>query len=206
MIIVFEGIDGSGKSRHARSTQKRLINLGQSCQLSGAQKHTSLRRIINQNFRQGDHFSNGSVVHQLFEAIIIRDSFPNVEKYSTSATHHLILDRFIETLISYRPYIASKQELAMYANILESIFCDFSKRITIFLNASYETIQSRIMERPNITNSDLKALDQFEQINSNYSAILKLRNNKAASISTEQSFMQTSNDLNAALLEMGLSI
>lgn len=174
MIISIDGPDGVGKTTHCSLVLKFLNESGHNTQyrLAISQKcsSTRIRSLIdvqNPPFPLKSRFL-------LYCGIIYEQNYKIFEKYSDSLNQHIIVDRFIETLICSNTDSVSEYEMERYYNLARNIFPNYDKYIKIVLNADLQTTIDRVYYRKKLSDGDKFYINNSKNIHKKFQMASKV--------------------------------
>ena len=171
-IIVFEGIEGSGKTTHVQNVLKYLkkkniqfINLRE----PGGNKNSELIRKIILNKKSDLH-----VVSDLLLYLAARNENINKIIKKNYKKRVIIIDRFIDSTIAYQHY-GMDISLKLINTINDYITKDISIDFTFLNTVSIKNLRNRLKKRRN--------LNKYDKFNSSFytkvqKGFLKIAKNK----------------------------
>ena len=171
-IIVFEGIEGSGKTTHVQNVLKflkkkniKFINLRE----PGGNKNSELIRKIILNKK-----SNLHVVSDLLLYLAARNENVNKIIKKNYKKRVIIIDRFIDSTIAYQHY-GMGISLKLINTVNDYITKDISIDYTFLNTVSIKNLRNRLKKRRN--------LNKYDKFNSSFytkvqKGFLKIAKNK----------------------------
>ena len=174
-IIVFEGIEGSGKTFHlnniARYLKKKRISFIKIREPGGNYNSEKIRKLIlNKN-------SNFNPTTDLLLYLAARNENINIiiKKYFKKKV--ILIDRFVDSTIAYQHYgMGVNLNLIKNINkvILKGIKVDFT-----FLNyVSNKNMKKRLLKRKNLNRYDRFNMKFYQKVQSGYFKISKQNKSK----------------------------
>ena len=174
LIIVFEGIEGTGKSHHIKNVAKYLvkekIKFIHIREPGGSKNSEKIRKLI---------LNNKSTFNKYTDLLLYLSArSENVELIKKNIGKKIILiDRFTDSTIAYQHY-GMGINLKFIKNIndylLKNITVDFT-----FLNIiSKENMKKRLMKRKNLNRYDKFNSSFYEKVQKGFIKILKMNPRK----------------------------
>tara|TARA_B100001175_G_scaffold300615_1_gene293078 strand:- start:373 stop:990 length:618 start_codon:yes stop_codon:yes gene_type:complete len=173
-IIVFEGIEGSGKSIHIKSLEKYLkkkkINYLKLREPGGSKNSEKLRNLIlnkNSNFdKLSDLFLYLASRNENYKSLIKKNYKKKI----------ILIDRFIDSTIAYQHYgmgINKKIIILLNKLILKNIKPNFT-----FLNiVNMKNLRSRLKKRKNKNRYDNFNTSFYKKVQNGYISLSKNKKN-----------------------------
>lgn len=171
-IIVFEGIEGSGKSSHIKNLERHLkknkIKYLKLREPGGSKNSENIRKLI---LKKSSHFNK---MTDLFLYLAARnENYLSIIKKNYQKKI-ILLDRFVDSTIAYQHYgMGLNKKLILYLNkiILKNIKPSFT-----FLNVvSMKNLKSRLKIRSNKNRYDNFNITFYNKVQRGY---IKLSKNK----------------------------
>jgi dTMP kinase len=171
LFIVFEGLDGSGKSTIAKEVSK-IINA--KTIKTPPKQFDNIRNALDYYYQDCSEGSRFFYLSTLFFA-------SNIIKHELKNNNSIIADRYWMSTCVYNDSIINDKDLKKYSDLL------IKPDITFFLNVSKEARLERLMNRVNVTNSDIKSIKNDEKLFIRYMKFFKtIPNKKKYLVNNEQ--------------------
>ncbi len=166
-IIVFEGVEGTGKTTIARKLFKYMINKGKKAiflrEPGGTEISEKIRKILldckNKNISKKTEFL-------LYLASRSQLIFEKIRKL-LKKNYLIILDRFYLATIVYQGY-ARGLDIKFIKAINNFVIEDMKPHLTIILDASLDTIYKRIKKRKIINRIDKESVFFHKKVRDGY--------------------------------------
>ena len=200
-IIVFEGIEGSGKSLHIRNVQnylkKRKVKFIKFREPGGSTNSEKIRKLILSNS------SNFNKLTDLFLYMAARnENFENIisKNYKKKI---ILIDRFVDSTIAYQHFgMGINKKFINYINnfILKNVSPDFT-----FLNiVNMKNLKIRVNKRSKKNRYDNFKIDFYKKVQSGYLRLSK-NNKKYLIIDSNKSIIENKkkiiNKVNSILIK-----
>ena len=191
-IIVFEGIEGSGKTFHlnniARYLKKKRISFIKIREPGGNYNSEKIRKLIlNKN-------SNFNPTTDLLLYLAARNENINIiiKKYFKKKV--ILIDRFVDSTIAYQHYgMGVNLNLIKNINkvILKGIKVDFT-----FLNyVSNKNMKKRLLKRKNLNRYDKFNMKFYQKVQSGYFKISKQNKTKYFLVNSNLSIFENKKNI-----------
>jgi dTMP kinase len=173
-IIVFEGIEGSGKSHHisivSKYLSKKKINHIKIREPGGNPNSEKIRKLILNNK------SNFNKDTDLLLYMAARSENMNVIKKSFNKKI-ILIDRFTDSTIAYQHY-----GMGVDLNLIETLNKYMLKNIKVsftFLNVvNKKNLQKRLKQRKSLNRYDKFKMSFYNKVQSGFLRLLKKKKNK----------------------------
>jgi len=156
LIIVFEGIEGTGKSHHINNTAKYLkknnIKFIKIREPGGSKNSEKIRKLI---------LNNKSTFNKYTDLLLYLSArSENIELIKKNFGKKIILiDRFSDSTIAYQHY-GMDVDLKFIKNINDFLLKDIKIDFTFLNTISQKNMKSRLMKR--------KSLNRYDKFNNNF--------------------------------------
>jgi len=156
LIIVFEGIEGTGKSHHINNTAKYLkknnIKFIKIREPGGSKNSEKIRKLI---------LNNKSTFNKYTDLLLYLSArSENIELIKKNVGKKIILiDRFSDSTIAYQHY-GMAVDLKFIKNINDFLLKDIKIDFTFLNTISQKNMKSRLMKR--------KSLNRYDKFNNNF--------------------------------------
>mgnify|MGYP001499933972 FL=1 len=156
LIIVFEGIEGTGKSHHINNTAKYLkknnIKFIKIREPGGSKNSEKIRKLI---------LNNKSTFNKYTDLLLYLSArSENIELIKKNFGKKIILiDRFSDSTIAYQHY-GMAVDLKFIKNINDFLLKDIKIDFTFLNTISQKNMKSRLMKR--------KSLNRYDKFNNNF--------------------------------------
>lgn len=168
LLIIFEGVDGSGKSTQLQKTREKLQSLGKSVfatrELGGTPLAEKLRALLHQKEldRQEDFLRD--------LLLVLASRRDHVQKLSLQKEEYLLCDRFLDSTLVYQG--AGEEKSCAFIQKSHEQFVPSLPRETVILTFVFES-QERLKERLTVKKQssdrfDCRPLDQLWKTNALY--------------------------------------
>jgi dTMP kinase len=173
-IIVFEGIEGSGKSHHisivSKYLSKKKINHIKIREPGGNPNSEKIRKLILNNK------SNFNKDTDLLLYMAARSENINIIKKSYNKKI-ILIDRFTDSTIAYQHY-----GMGVDLNLIETLNKYLLKKIKVsftFLNVvNKKNLQKRLKQRKSLNRYDKFKMSFYNKVQSGFLRLLKKKKNK----------------------------
>jgi len=173
-IIVFEGIEGSGKSHHisivSKYLSKKKINHIKIREPGGNPNSEKIRKLILNNK------SNFNKDTDLLLYMAARSENMNVIKKSFNKKI-ILIDRFTDSTIAYQHY-----GMGVDLNLIETLNKYLLKKIKVsftFLNVvNKKNLQKRLKQRKSLNRYDKFKMSFYNKVQNGFLRLLKKKKNK----------------------------
>jgi len=184
-FIVFEGIEGSGKSLHSKSLidqlKKKRISYIYLREPGGTKNAEMIRKIIlNKNSNKLHKFTDTL----LYLAARNENFINNIKPFYNKRI--IICDRFVDSTIAYQHYglgINKNLIKLINKNILNNVKPDFTFLMKIDINESFK----RLRKRSNLNRYDLFDKNFYKKVQNGFIKLAKLQPRKYMIINSENS-------------------
>ena len=173
-IIVFEGIEGSGKSHHisivSKYLSKKKINHIKIREPGGNPNSEKIRKLILNNKSNFDKDTD------LLLYMAARSENINIIKKSYNKKI-ILIDRFIDSTIAYQHY-----GMGVNLNLIETLNKYLLKNIKVsftFLNVvNKKNLQKRLKQRKSLNRYDKFKMSFYNKVQNGFLRLLKKKKNK----------------------------
>ncbi len=172
-IIVFEGIEGSGKSFHIKNLEKYLkkkkIKFLKLREPGGSKNSEKIRNLIlNKN-------SNFDKITDLFLYLAARnENYNNIIKKNYKKKI-ILIDRFIDSTIAYQHYgMGINKKIITYLNKL--ILNDIKPNFTFLNTVSMKNLKLRLKKRAINNRYDKFKINFYKKVQNGYIQLSKNKN------------------------------
>jgi dTMP kinase len=173
-IIVFEGIEGSGKSHHisivSKYLSKKKINHIKIREPGGNPNSEKIRKLILNNKSNFDKDTD------LLLYMAARSENINIIKKSYNKKI-ILIDRFTDSTIAYQHY-----GMGVDLNLIETLNKYLLKKIKVsftFLNVvNKKNLQKRLKQRKSLNRYDKFKMSFYNKVQSGFLRLLKKKKNK----------------------------
>ena len=168
-IIVFEGIEGTGKSHHinnvAKYLKKKNIKFLRVREPGGSKNSEKIRKLI---------LSNKSTFNKYTDLLLYMSArSENIELIKKNIGKKIILiDRFTDSTIAYQHY-GMGVNLKFIKNINDFLLHDISIDFTFLNIVSQENMKKRLMKRKNLNRYDKFNKNFYEKVQTGFLEIIK---------------------------------
>ena len=183
LIIVFEGIEGSGKSFHinnvAKYLKKKNKNFIQIREPGGSINSEKIRRVI---------LNNKSTFNKYTDLLLYLSArSENIELIKKNVDKKIILiDRFSDSTIAYQHY-GMGVNLKLIKDVNDFLLKGINVNFTFLNTVNKENMKSRLMKRKNLNRYDKFDYSFYEKVQKGFLKILKKK---------PQRYMQINSNLN----------
>ena len=192
-LLIFEGLDGSGKSTQITLMEKFLLENGQSVLTTREPGGTLFGEECRSLFLK--HKINGTA--ELFLALASRlEHIENKIKPALKNGSWVLCDRFTDSTIAYQGW-GRGVSLDLIISLSELIEKDLKILKVIFLKISYETARKRIKGRKTTNNNrfDLEEELFFKKVHEGFEYATKNRGCDAVIVDGEKPYNLVFSDL-----------
>ena len=152
-LIIFEGVEGCGKSYQSQKLKKNLIKKGIDLTLTrepgGTRSAESIRRLILKDyFNKGNNEKFDKYTDTLLYLAARNEHIKNKIKPALLKKKVVICDRFIDSTIAYQVF-GKKIDLNFIKNINKKILCGIKPNIVFILKVSQKSSRKRLKKRKN---------------------------------------------------------
>ena len=183
LIIVFEGIEGSGKSFHIKNVAKYLKkknkNFIQIREPGGSINSEKIRRVI---------LNNKSTFNKYTDLLLYLSArSENIELIKKNIGKKIILiDRFSDSTIAYQHY-GMGVNLKLIKSVNDFLLKGINVNFTFLNTVNKKNMKSRLMKRKNLNRYDKFDYSFYEKVQKGFLKILKKK---------PQRYMQINSNLN----------
>ena len=183
LIIVFEGIEGSGKSFHinnvAKYLKKKNKNFIQIREPGGSINSEKIRRVI---------LNNKSTFNKYTDLLLYLSArSENIELIKKNIGKKIILiDRFSDSTIAYQHY-GMGVNLKLIKSVNDFLLKGINVNFTFLNTVNKKNMKSRLMKRKNLNRYDKFDYSFYEKVQKGFLKILKKK---------PQRYMQINSNLN----------
>ena len=169
LIIVFEGIEGSGKSFHIKNVAKYLKkknkNFIQIREPGGSINSEKIRRVI---------LNNKSTFNKYTDLLLYLSArSENIELIKKNVDKKIILiDRFSDSTIAYQHY-GMGVNLKLIKSVNDFLLKGINVNFTFLNTVNKENMKSRLMKRKNLNRYDKFNYSFYEKVQKGFLKILK---------------------------------
>lgn len=166
MFVVFEGIDGSGKSTVIGNIEKKILALGRLAHITSEPSSFNVGREIRTILKSGD---NSNASHRIMALLFAADRLNHVESEILPAVQRdeiVLCDRYKFSSMAYQ---SVKNEMEWVESLNKFAV---NPDLTIFLSVSVDNALKRIdsrLEKKEI----FEKRDFLEKIDANYDFLIK---------------------------------
>ena len=183
LIIVFEGIEGSGKSLHIKNVAKYLKKKNKNFILirepGGSINSEKIRRVI---------LNNKSTFNKYTDLLLYLSArSENIELIKKNIGKKIILiDRFSDSTIAYQHY-GMGVNLKLIKSVNDFLLKGINVNFTFLNTVNKKNMKSRLMKRKNLNRYDKFDYSFYEKVQKGFLKILKKK---------PQRYMQINSNLN----------
>ena len=169
LIIVFEGIEGSGKSLHIKNVAKYLKKKNKNFILirepGGSINSEKIRRVI---------LSNKSTFNKYTDLLLYLSArSENIELIKENIGKKIILiDRFSDSTIAYQHY-GMGVNLKLIKSVNDFLLKGINVNFTFLNTVNKKNMKSRLMKRKNLNRYDKFNYSFYEKVQKGFLKILK---------------------------------
>ena len=179
-IIVFEGIEGSGKSLHIRNVsnylKKKRIKFIKLREPGGTNNSEKIRRLI---LNKKNKFSKNTDL--LLYLAARSENIENIIKINKKKI--ILIDRFIDSTLAYQHYgMGISKNLIHKINkfLLKKIKVDF----TFLHTVTEKNLKNRLSKRPNLNRYDIFKVKFYKKVQSGFIKIANSNKKKYLKINS----------------------
>ena len=191
-IIVFEGIEGSGKTFHlnniARYLKKKRISFIKIREPGGNYNSEKIRKLIlNKN-------SNFNPTTDLLLYLAARNENINIiiKKYFKKKV--ILIDRFVDSTIAYQHY-GMGVNLNLIKNINKVILKGIKVDFTFLHYVSNKNMKKRLLKRKNLNRYDRFNMKFYQKVQSGYFKISKQNKTKYFLVNSNLSIVENKKNI-----------
>ena len=191
-IIVFEGIEGSGKTFHlnniARYLKKKRISFIKIREPGGNYNSEKIRKLIlNKN-------SNFNPTTDLLLYLAARNENINIiiKKYFKKKV--ILIDRFVDSTIAYQHY-GMGVNLNLIKNINKVILRGIKVDFTFLNYVSNKNMKKRLLKRKNLNRYDRFNMKFYQKVQSGYFKISKQKKTKYFLVNSNLSIVENKKNI-----------
>jgi dTMP kinase len=186
LIIVFEGIEGTGKSHHINNVAKYLKKKNkkfiQIREPGGSKNSEKIRKLI---------LNNKSTFNKYTDLLLYLSArSENIELIKKNIGKNIILiDRFSDSTIAYQHY-GMKVNLKFIQNINNFILNDIKVDFTFLNTVSKKNMKNRLLKRKNLNRYDKFQSNFYDEVQKGFIKILKKNPKKYMKINSNLNIEQ----------------
>ena len=191
-IIVFEGIEGSGKTFHlnniARYLKKKRISFIKIREPGGNYNSEKIRKLIlNKN-------SNFNPITDLLLYLAARNENINIiiKKYFKKKV--ILIDRFVDSTTAYQHY-GMGVNLNLIKNINKVILKGIKVDFTFLHYVSNKNMKKRLLKRKNLNRYDRFNMKFYQKVQSGYFKISKQKKTKYFLVNSNLSIVENKKNI-----------
>jgi len=183
LIIVFEGIEGTGKSHHVNNVAKYLKNKGkkfiQIREPGGSKNSEKIRKLI---------LNNKSTFNKYTDLLLYLSArSENIELIKKNIGKKIILiDRFSDSTIAYQHY-GMGVDLKFIKNINDFLLKDINIDFTFLNTVSQKNMMNRLIKRKKLNRYDKFNNKFYDKVQNGFLKILKKNPKKYMKINSNLS-------------------
>ena len=169
LIIVFEGIEGTGKSHHINNVAKYLKKKNKKFikirEPGGSKNSEKIRKLI---------LNNKSTFNKYTDLLLYLSArSENIELIKKNIGKNIILiDRFSDSTIAYQHY-GMEINLKFIQNINNFLLNDIKVDFTFLNTVSKKNMKSRLLKRKNLNRYDKFKTNFYDKVQKGFIKILK---------------------------------
>ena len=169
LIIVFEGIEGTGKSHHINNVAKYLKKKNkkfiQIREPGGSKNSEKIRKLI---------LNNKSTFNKYTDLLLYLSArSENIELIKKNIGKNIILiDRFSDSTIAYQHY-GMKVNLKFIQNINNFLLKDIKVDFTFLNTVSKKNMKNRLLKRKNLNRYDKFQTNFYDKVQKGFLKMLK---------------------------------
>ena len=188
-LIVFEGIEGSGKSFHIKNVEKylkkRRIKFIKFREPGGSKNSEKIRKLILSNKNNFNSFTD--------LLLYMSSRNENIQMLNKSKNIKIILiDRFIHSTLAYQHFGMGIN--ANLINMLNKLIIKEKKiALTFLLLVNKKNLKERLNIRKSLNRYDKFKLSFYQKIQNGYLKIAKKRNSKFKKINANDEIKKNNN-------------
>ena len=186
LIIVFEGIEGTGKSHHINNVAKYLKKKNkkfiQIREPGGSKNSEKIRKLI---------LNNKSTFNKYTDLLLYLSArSENIELIKKNIGKNIILiDRFSDSTIAYQHY-GMEVNLKFIQNINNFLLNDIKVDFTFLNTVSKKNMKSRLLKRKNLNRYDKFQTNFYDEVQKGFIKILKKNPKKYMKINSNLNIEQ----------------
>ena len=186
LIIVFEGIEGTGKSHHINNVAKYLKKKNrkfiQIREPGGSKNSEKIRKLI---------LNNKSTFNKYTDLLLYLSArSENIELIKKNIGKNIILiDRFSDSTIAYQHY-GMKVNLKFIQNINNFLLKDIKVDFTFLNTVSKKNMKNRLLKRKNLNRYDKFQSNFYDEVQKGFIKILKKNPKKYMKINSNLNIEQ----------------
>ena len=186
LIIVFEGIEGTGKSHHINNVAKYLKKKNKKFikirEPGGSKNSEKIRKLI---------LNNKSTFNKYTDLLLYLSArSENIELIKKNIGKNIILiDRFSDSTIAYQHY-GMKVNLKFIQNINNFLLNDIKVDFTFLNTVSKKNMKSRLLKRKNLNRYDKFQTNFYDKVQKGFIKILKKNPKKYMKINSNLNIEQ----------------
>jgi dTMP kinase len=186
LIIVFEGIEGTGKSHHINNVAKYLKKKNKKFikirEPGGSKNSEKIRKLI---------LNNKSTFNKYTDLLLYLSArSENIELIKKNIGKNIILiDRFSDSTIAYQHY-GMEINLKFIQNINNFLLNDINVDFTFLNTVSKKNMKSRLLKRKNLNRYDKFQTNFYDKVQKGFIKILKKNPKKYMKINSNLNIEQ----------------
>jgi len=186
LIIVFEGIEGTGKSHHINNVAKYLKKKNKKFikirEPGGSKNSEKIRKLI---------LNNKSTFNKYTDLLLYLSArSENIELIKKNIGKNIILiDRFSDSTIAYQHY-GMKVNLKFIQNINNFLLKDIKVDFTFLNTVSKKNMKNRLLKRKNLNRYDKFQSNFYDEVQKGFIKILKKNPKKYMKINSNLNIEQ----------------
>jgi dTMP kinase len=186
LIIVFEGIEGTGKSHHINNVAKYLKKKNkkfiQIREPGGSKNSEKIRKLL---------LNNKSTFNKYTDLLLYLSArSENIELIKKNIGKNIILiDRFSDSTIAYQHY-GMKVNLKFIQNINNFLLKDIKVDFTFLNTVSKKNMKNRLLKRKNLNRYDKFQSNFYDEVQKGFIKILKKNPKKYMKINSNLNIEQ----------------
>ena len=186
LIIVFEGIEGTGKSHHINNVAKYLKKKNKKFikirEPGGSKNSEKIRKLI---------LNNKSTFNKYTDLLLYLSArSENIELIKKNIGRNIILiDRFSDSTIAYQHY-GMEINLKFIQNINNFLINDIKVDFTFLNTVSKKNMKSRLLKRKNLNRYDKFQTNFYDKVQKGFIKILKKNPKKYMKINSNLNIEQ----------------
>ena len=191
-IIVFEGIEGSGKTLHvnylAKYLKKKKIKFIRLREPGGSTSSEKIRKLILSNK------SNFHKITDFFLYLAARNENINIiiKKYFKKKV--ILIDRFVDSTTAYQHY-GMGVNLNLIKNINKVILKGIKVDFTFLHYVSNKNMKKRLLKRKNLNRYDRFNMKFYQKVQSGYFKISKQKKTKYFLVNSNLSIVENKKNI-----------
>ena len=186
LIIVFEGIEGTGKSHHINNVAKYLKKKNKKFikirEPGGSKNSEKIRKLI---------LNNKSTFNKYTDLLLYLSArSENIELIKKNIGKNIILiDRFSDSTIAYQHY-GMKVNLKFIQNINNFLLKDIKVDFTFLNTVSKKNMKNRLLKRKNLNRYDKFQSNFYDEVQKGFIKIFKKNPKKYMKINSNLNIEQ----------------